>query len=164
MSLVDELLDTAKYLLRRNKNKPTQADIRRSISSAYYALFHRLIEVGTGHLVTDLTQQHALARTFSHTSMREICELVVKQPLPPILVPLFGSSVPDELKRVAALFVTLQNWRHDADYNLSLTFTRNDGQARVSDVEDIFATWKLISASVSNPFLILLLLGKRSLR
>jgi hypothetical protein len=164
MSLADELLDTAKYLLRRNKNKPTQADIRRSISTAYYALFHRLIETGTGHLVADVVQQQALARTFSHTNMREICELVIKQPLPPVLVPLLGSAVPDQLRRVAAMFVDLQDWRHDADYNVRLTFIRNEGQARVVDVENAFSAWNLIPVSVSKPFLILLLLGKRSLR
>jgi hypothetical protein len=164
MSLADELLDTAKYLLRRNKNKPTQTDIRRSISTAYYALFHRLIEAGTGHLVADLAQQQALARTYSHTSMREICELVTKQPLPPILVPLLGSSVPDELRQVAATFVDLQEWRHDADYNLGLTYIRKEGVERVEVVEDTFATWKLVPASIAQPFLILLLIGKRSLR
>ncbi len=164
MSLADELLDTAKYLLRRNKNKPTQADIRRSISSAYYALFHHLIEAGTGHLVVDLAQQQALARAFSHTNMREVCELVTKQPLPPILVPLLGSSVPDELRQVADKFVALQDWRHNADYNVSLIFTRNEGRERIDDLEDVFAAWKLIPTAIANPFLILLLLGKRSLR
>jgi uncharacterized protein (UPF0332 family) len=44
MRLHDELLDTARFLLRRNQNRPTQADLRRSISTAYYALFHRLID------------------------------------------------------------------------------------------------------------------------
>jgi uncharacterized protein (UPF0332 family) len=164
MSLSDELLDTAKYLLRRNKNKPTQADIRRSISTAYYALFHRLIEAGTGHLVADLAQQQALARTFSHTSMREICELVVKQPLPTILVPLLGSSASNELTRVANTFVALQDWRHNADYNVNLNFIREEGRERVDEVEDVFAAWKLIPTSIANPFLILLLIGKRSLR
>jgi hypothetical protein len=164
MSLADELLDTAKYLLRRNKNKPTQAEIRRSISTAYYALFHRLIEHGTGHLVTEIAQQQALARTYSHTSMREICDLVTRQPLPPILVPLFGSSVPDELREVAATFADLQDWRHDADYNLSLTYIRAEGRGRVVDVEKAFDVWKLIPPAIANPFLILLLIGKRALR
>lgn len=44
MSLHDELLDVARYLLRRNQSRPTQADLRRSVSTAYYALFHRLID------------------------------------------------------------------------------------------------------------------------
>jgi len=35
MSLAEELLETAKYLLRRNKNKPTQADIYTTSCASY---------------------------------------------------------------------------------------------------------------------------------
>jgi hypothetical protein len=164
MSLADELLDTAKYLLRRNKNKPSQADIRRSISTVYYSLFHRLIEDATSYLLVDTVQQQALARTFSHAIMKEVCELVTKQPLPPLLVPFFGTSVPEELKQVAETFVDLQEWRHDADYDLSLTITRNQGRERIDDLKEVFAAWKLVPASIAHPFLLILLIGKRSLR
>jgi hypothetical protein len=164
MSLADELLDTAKYLLRRNKNKPSQADIRRSISTVYYSLFHRLIEAATSYLLADPVQQRALARTFSHVNMREVCELVKKEPLPSIIVPFLGSSVPDELKLVASIFIALQDWRHNADYNLSVTITRIEGHERIDDLERVFAAWKLVPASIANPFLLLLLIGKRSLR
>jgi uncharacterized protein (UPF0332 family) len=39
----DELLQQAKELVHNNPGAPTQADLRRSVSSAYYALFHLLI-------------------------------------------------------------------------------------------------------------------------
>jgi hypothetical protein len=164
MSLADEFLDTAKALLRRNRNKPTQADIRRSISTAYYALFHRLIEAATSHLLAEPVQQQALSRTFSHANMREVCELVTKQPLPPIVVPLPDALIPDELQQVATTFIDLQDWRHDADYNLVETFTRPEGLRIVNDVEKAFNAWNRVPTTIAHPFLVLLLIGKRSLR
>ena len=43
MAYHDELLQQARELVHKNPNNPTQADLRRSVSSAYYALFHLLI-------------------------------------------------------------------------------------------------------------------------
>lgn len=43
MAYHDELLEQAKELVHKNPNNPTQADLRRSVSSAYYALSHLLI-------------------------------------------------------------------------------------------------------------------------
>jgi hypothetical protein len=164
VTLSDELLETAESLLRRNKHRPTQADIRRSISTAYYALFHRLIEMTTSQLVSDILQRQAFARTFSHTSMKEICELVTRRPLPPAAVPFFGATIPNELQIIASTFSGLQELRHDADYNQGIVFSRLDGLTAVESVKDAFTTWNLIPSSVVQPFLVLLLIGKRQLR
>lgn len=39
----DELLQQAIDLVHRDLRDPTQADLRRSVSAAYYAVFHMLI-------------------------------------------------------------------------------------------------------------------------
>lgn len=71
----NELLTQTDHLLRPAKGKPTQADLRRAVSSAYYALFHFLIEeatlsiVGTARAKEPLRQ--LVGRGFNHTAMRE---------------------------------------------------------------------------------------------
>jgi uncharacterized protein (UPF0332 family) len=160
MSLADEMLETAKYLLRQNSNKPTDAAIRRSISTAYYALFHRLIEAATGRLVTDASQQTALARTFAHTTMKRVCESVRDAKLS-----FLGSTVPDELKQLATTFVELQEQRHDADYNRARTFTKAEAREFVKRVERAFGFWDIVQPTpAAGPFLLLLLLGEPKAR
>lgn len=52
--LADDLIATARRLARANAKKPRQAELRRAVSTAYYALFHALARncadlfVGTG--------------------------------------------------------------------------------------------------------------------
>lgn len=43
MAYHDDLLTQAEDLIHKNQPKSTQADFRRAVSSAYYALFHLLI-------------------------------------------------------------------------------------------------------------------------
>ncbi len=48
MAFHDDLLEQANHLARRERGRPRQASLRRAVSSAYYALFHLLIEPGNG--------------------------------------------------------------------------------------------------------------------
>jgi hypothetical protein len=166
MSLHDDLLETARALIRRNQNRPTQADLRRSISTAYYALFHRLIEDGIERLglATGTSQPEAIGRAFGHTDMRNVCLLLQKSPLPPQLTPLFGRSVPTELKDVAAAFIELQRRRHSADYDRGREppFNKADARAAASLAEAAFRNWDLVRGTpAAQMFLVLLLLGER---
>ena len=45
MTFAEELLKQAFLLLNKESKNPTQASLRRSVSTAYYALFHLLISV-----------------------------------------------------------------------------------------------------------------------
>ena len=47
--LSDDLLLQAKHLQQLDKLKPKQANLRRAVSSAYYSLFHLLIDEATQH-------------------------------------------------------------------------------------------------------------------
>jgi hypothetical protein len=49
----------------RNKSTPNQADLRLSVSSAYYALFHLLIFETIRHWSLD-SSRNALGRMFNH--------------------------------------------------------------------------------------------------
>jgi hypothetical protein len=164
MSVADELLDVAKYLLRQNNNRPTEAAIRRSISTAYYALFHRLIEAATAHLVPDPAHRPLVGRSFDHGPMKRVCQAVIAKSVPPPTAAVLGAVVPEELKDVARTFADLQDRRHDADYNLGRPFTRADARNLIADVQAAFESWRVVPESVAKPFVVLLLFGEPKAR
>ena len=47
MSLHADLLKQARHLSTKEPSRPSQASLRRAISAAYYALFHRLVDEAT---------------------------------------------------------------------------------------------------------------------
>src|SRR5258706_14531936 len=57
--------------------KPKQVNLRRAVSSAYYAVFHFLVheaccmQIGTSH--AQAGYRHTLGRAFSHTTMKQAC-------------------------------------------------------------------------------------------
>ncbi|QPN65919.1 hypothetical protein [Synechococcus sp. CBW1006] len=51
MSLANDLLTTAGQLAQLHERRPRQADLRRELSTAYYALFHGLAETAADRLV-----------------------------------------------------------------------------------------------------------------
>lgn len=156
MSLHGDLLNTARYLLRRNNNRPSGADIRRSISTAYYALFHRMIDAAVVRLSSGPDQQAVLARSFEHGKMKAICQGVRKQPLPPLIATCLGGAAGAELKRFAEVFVALQDRRHDADYSRTASLTKQDGQDSIGKVEAAFADLALIEATPAGQAFLLL--------
>jgi uncharacterized protein (UPF0332 family) len=159
MSLADDLLATAKSLAATTP--ATEADYRRAISTAYYALFHRLVEDATASLLSDAEQRTAVGRRFTHTDMKKVCQLVTKSPIPAFAVPFFGVRAPVELEELATAFVTLQEQRHAADYDAGQTFTSADARDAVLESENALARWAGLKATaVAGPFLLLLLVGE----
>ena len=49
--------------------------------TAYYALFHRLIDDGVSRLVSGPTPPDAFGRAYGHADMKKVCQLVLKSPL-----------------------------------------------------------------------------------
>jgi hypothetical protein len=71
--LSTDLLKQAKDLAKQDPNRPKDASIRRAISTAYYALFHFLLDEATEMLVgatqADKRLRHLLSRCFGHGRM-----------------------------------------------------------------------------------------------
>ncbi|MGI8575721.1 MAG: hypothetical protein ACR2MA_10375 [Egibacteraceae bacterium] len=59
--------------------QPRNINLRRAVSSAYYAVFHGVVLGATNHLPPDATpeERHRLARSFSHNNLRLACEYIV---------------------------------------------------------------------------------------
>jgi uncharacterized protein (UPF0332 family) len=49
MSFAHDLLEQAEHLVNRDGATPKQASPRRAVSTAYYALFHLLIDEAVNH-------------------------------------------------------------------------------------------------------------------
>jgi uncharacterized protein (UPF0332 family) len=178
MSLHDELLATARYLARRNNNKPSDADLRRCVSTAYYALFHRLIEAAVARLLPHPDQQAVIARLFEHGKMKALCSKVIDfsqllskppgQQRPAWAEPyaaVFGSVLPPELPRLAEAFRQLQESRHRADYDRSAQVTSRDARAAIGQTEAAFVDLAAVeNTPVGRALLLLLLLGEPKIR
>ena len=73
-----DLLEQAVRLAKLDAKKPKQANLRRAISSAYYALFHLLVDeacrVQIGALHNQAPFRQVLGRAFAHGVMKEACK------------------------------------------------------------------------------------------
>jgi uncharacterized protein (UPF0332 family) len=150
-----ELLAQAGVLARREPRRPKQASLRRSISASYYSLFHFLIEeatrltVGAAHNRTALRQ--FAGRAFVHGKMKTVCSEFIKaipnsDALKPFW-PALGVQGNADLETVAENFIELQEARHDADYNLSRHFTRQDATTAADQVQDAMDAWGRLKAA-----------------
>jgi uncharacterized protein (UPF0332 family) len=151
MSLHHDLLAQSNHLLRKEPRRPRQASLRRSVSTAYYALFHLLIYEASRVFVKDNNTIAMLARSYAHKDMLEGSKKFANGELPGKLHPLnaiynsgIKKTVIDKIKSIAQTFVDLQQARHEADYNLAKNFTRNQARTFVEQTEKSFTDWETV--------------------
>ena len=142
MSLHADLLDQAKQLAQLDPRRPRQANLRRAISSAYYALFHLLAWEASALYAAEPGMAARINRTLNHGDMKRASLMIANDKLPKALQPPGGGyiTLPD-LKSVANTFVSLQQARHEADYDLSRSFRRQEALDFVDSVRQTFEVW-----------------------
>lgn len=114
-----DLIEIARHLIGEGRGRPRQADLRRAVSTAYYALFHAIARdaadlfVGAGSdRVSRVWKQ--VYRALEHGAAKTGCKEVRNLPFPA------------EIRACADAFVTLQEARHKADYDPDYRLTRNE--------------------------------------
>lgn len=138
MAFADDLLDQAYHLANMDSGEPKQASLRRAVSTAYYALFHLLID----EAVTNwgiARQRSMLARTFDHGKMKGVCSEYVNN--------FYSAGQPEtgvQLKNVAHTFIELQEKRHTADYDNSFVWSRTNAIVLIDRANAAFVDWKAI--------------------
>ncbi|MCI0461697.1 MAG: hypothetical protein L0Z62_32500 [Gemmataceae bacterium] len=148
MSLPHDLLKLARELVDRNPTAPVAADLRRGVSTAYYALFHLLIEEATNHLVAIVSLRARVARSFDHKVMKVVCQDYVKL-IPNAageLVTAAGEVVPKGIQDIASGFVALQQARYQADYDTAVVITQAQADIDVRKAEAAFTEWGTVHA------------------
>jgi uncharacterized protein (UPF0332 family) len=155
MSLAQDLLEQAGHLIDKDGANPKQASLRRAVSTAYYALFHLLIDEAVSNWAV-ARHRGRLARTFDHGSMKRVCDDQAKS--------FYSAGKPAAgllLKDVAETFSELQLNRHTADYDNSYVWTRADAQQWIDRTGVAFTSWDAIrTQDDSQDFLLSLFLPK----
>lgn len=122
-----ELVELASRLARGpGRGRPRTIELRRAVSTAYYAVFHKLGQHAATRLVGDgwSPQHSAVARWISHTELAQLADAangIGNRALQVALRP-----VDSRLADLSQIFVDLQVARHDADYNDLFDVTREE--------------------------------------
>jgi uncharacterized protein (UPF0332 family) len=154
MPYADELFDSAVVLYRVSPE--SQATLRRAVSTAYYALFHFLIEAACRNWSRP-EQRPALARMFQHACMADASNSRVGKHKNAVV-----GSTESRLYSVATAFFQLYQKRHKADYDLSSTFSARDVELALGLVNDAFADWSAIeNEQIAQDYLFSLLFKER---
>ena len=154
MAYHDELLRLASDLIE--EDGPTQAELRRAVSTAYYALFHLLVSETTRNWNRD-SSRNALGRIFDHGMMKRVSDRLAKKTPSADADPTVSA-----LRFVAKVFVELQDLRHSADYDNGPTWTRLDAIVPISSAKTAFFAWEGIRhTDIAQEFLVSLLIRPR---
>ena len=154
----EDLLEQAVRLATLDVRKPKQANLRRAVSSAYYAGFHLLVDEACRVLIGAQYNQapfrQVLGRAFAHGVMKEACKSFgggtlkkgVAKGLP------VSFAIPGELRDLALAFVDLQEKRHLADYDLTERFKRSDVLMLISRVRNRVESFTRLPSSNEKRF------------
>lgn len=119
------LLHTARLLADADPRRPSEANLRRAISTAYYAVFDALARAGADLVVGRARQPRPewikTYRALEHRAARQ----GLRQVGP--------ATYSSEAVRFASAFVTLQVERHKADYDPGLVVYRANAKALIDE-------------------------------
>jgi hypothetical protein len=138
------LLELAEKLFKARTKRLEEVACRRTISTAYYALFHLLSqEVSRLFAPNDPQIGVVISRIPDHQEMRIVSGMFSKGQLPDGLNQ-SGSTqaVPEKLRLVAKSFVDLQIEREAADYDFGQRKTVQDAVSALDIVTIAFDAWR----------------------
>lgn len=125
---------------RSGAGQPRNADLRRAVSSAYYALFHHVVGCVTGHVLASGSdeQRYEFGRHITHAAIRQVCTWIGGTAGRPAgaqaALALMRRST--DLIDVAIAFVDLNEARHRADYDNLADFTKVTTLSLVDQAKD----------------------------
>lgn len=131
MVLPLDLIQTARRLARSEvSKKPRQSDLKRAVSTAYYAMFHALCRncadclIGGTNADRSAPAWRQAYRAVEHRFSKNQCgnKAVV-------------AKFPQEIEDFANLFETLQSKRHSADYDPTSRFFLQDAETFIDAAE-----------------------------
>jgi uncharacterized protein (UPF0332 family) len=159
MAYPHDLIEQARHLANRERTRPRQASLRRAVSSAYYALFHLLIDEAVFQWKIG-AQRPQLARTFEHARMKAASDRVLNGRMFP-----FSGQDPAlvaHLKRIATTFRELYERRQIADYDTTFQWSRTDVLELIDAAGEAFRSMKAIRGEkIANDYLLSLFLKER---
>ena len=158
------LLEQARHLATLDQRRPRQANLRRAVSSAYYALFHFFVDQACrevwGSQRESAPFRQVLARAFQHGVMRSACQSFAGGTLKSSVARSLPASftIGSTLQSIAESFVNCQEWRHSADYDLSVRFRRSEVLSMLFEVESAIAAFEVLPDATQRRFFLTCLL------
>ena len=147
----EDLLAQATHLKDLNTTLPEQVNLRQAISCAYYALFHTLTSESVEFLIPPKPSvlRAEIVRKFSHSVMKGVCEKVAHKNCRSIPNVSQGRALGTDglcpkLKDLADSFTKLQNLRHEADYDLSFLFEKDEADRAVEMAKTAIRNWHYV--------------------
>lgn len=132
--------------------RPRQAMLKRSVSAAYYALFHALCHSNADALIgTSPAHRPAWLRTYRALEHGFARQQMTRH----------RADLPTALQTFAATFVTLQEQRHRADYDFAAKFLRPDVTRLIVRAEDAVTTFYAADIAERRRFATLVLFRNR---
>ena len=163
MAYPEELLELAYELFALHPESEHQPSLRRSLSTAYYALFHLLIAEAAANWIRPEFRA-TLSRLFDHGPMRQASERKVSE-LNRILKENRSESplrkVETELHDVAQVFIDAQSRRNEADYNVGRIWEKSEVILQIDAVAQAFKSWNAIrDEPIAQSYLVSMLASK----
>ena len=121
-----DLIETARGLTAISPRRPSQANLRRALSTAYYAVFHSLAATVADALMGKGRGDawHQTYRALEHGSARRACQNMQAM-----------REFPTEVRDFAETFAKLQRSRHQADYALDGRYAKPGVLAEINEAE-----------------------------
>lgn len=152
--LAQGFLATARRLAPTSAKKPVQANLRRCISTCYYAVFHALAKTAADSLIG------ATKAARPNKAWVEVYRGLVHGPCKTACKSAKNINFPNDLHDFADAFVQLQDARHRADYDPMYRPTKKEAlffialaERSISTLKSLppkdkkaFATWVLITS------------------
>ena len=121
-----DLIETAHRLTELSPRRPSQANLRRALSTAYYAVFHCLAATVADALMGKGRSDawHQTYRALEHGSARRACDNIQAM-----------AEFPSGIQSFAETFSDLQHARHRADYALDGRYDKPGVFAQIEAAE-----------------------------
>jgi len=153
-----DLISSARLLINSDKGKPSQVNLRRSLSSAYYAMFHCLARTSADLLVGGPSAEkskHAwqqVYRAVEHSATKNACKDKIIR------------DFPKPIEDFANTFVTMQTKRHSADYDPFFTLVKSEVLHDIDTIESAIKYSRARQLKISALFVHLYYLKKEARR
>ena len=148
-----DLIQTARRLAEPGAAQPTQTDLRRAVSTAYYALFHCLAAAAADLLTgssPDSPEWLQVYRALEHGKARSACrqQAVMR-------------TFPMEIRDFAEAFDTSQKARQQADYAHEGEYSKPEVLAIINRAEDAIVEFERADARHRRSFAVHVLFKRR---
>ena len=149
-----DLIKTARGMAVLDPQQPTQADLRRAISTAYYALFHCLALSGADLLIGAERDSawHQVYRALEHGKTVRICDDDQRM-----------AEFPESIREFAAAFVFLQRERQQADYAIEVWYNKTHVLENIDRAEKAINHYERAGVQDRRRFVALALFRQRPL-